>query len=71
MNGMGTWYGNAATESFFDTLRSEPANEPRVHRTHDKVRMDLFFYIDGFYDQRRHHSSLNCLSLGAHEQRCH
>jgi transposase InsO family protein len=67
MNSVGSWYDNAPMESSFGTLKSE-----RVHhhqcRTRDKARPDLFYYIEGFYNRRRLHSSLDYLSPEAHEK---
>jgi transposase InsO family protein len=69
MNGVGSWYDNAPVESFFGTLKSE-----RVHhypyRTHDEASPDLFYYIEGFYNRRRLHSSLGYLSPEGYEVLC-
>ncbi len=67
MNGVGSWYDNAPMESFIGSLKSE-----RVHhcqyRTRDEARTDLFSYIEGFYNRRRRHSSLDYLSPETYEQ---
>jgi putative transposase len=67
MNGVGSWYDNAPVESFFGTLKSE-----RVHhypyQTRDEASPDLFYYIEGFYNRRRLHSSLGYLSPEAYEE---
>ena len=77
MNSVGSWYDNALgpvaqghrapMESFIGSLKSE-----RVHhcqyRTRDEARTDLFSYIEGFYNRRRRHSSLDYLSPEAYEQ---
>ena len=70
MNGVGTWYDNAPMESFFGTLKSELVHH-RVYETRDDARPDLFFYIVGFYNRRRRHSSLDYLSPLAYEQLYH
>jgi transposase InsO family protein len=70
MNGVGTWYDNAPMESFFGTLKSELVHH-RVYETRDDARPDLFFYIEGFYNRRRRHSSLDYLSPLAYEQLYH
>jgi putative transposase len=67
MNGVGTWYDNAPMESFFGTLKSELVNH-RLYHTRDHARTDLFFYIEGFYNRRRRHTSLDHLSPQAYEQ---
>jgi len=70
MNGVGSWYDNAPTESFFGTLKSEWVHH-RVYRTRDEARSDIFFYIEAFYNRRRRHSSLDYLSPEAYEQLYH
>lgn len=67
MNGVGSWYDNAPVESFFGTLKSEWVHD-RVYRTRDEARTDIFFYIEGFYNRHRRHSSLDYLSPEAYEQ---
>jgi putative transposase len=66
MNGAGTWYDNAAMESFFGTLKCERVYL-RIYRTRDEARTDLFYYIEGFYNRRRRHSTLGYVSPEAHE----
>ena len=68
MNGAGTWYDNAPMESFFGTLKSERVHH-RAYRTRDEARSDLFSYIEGFYNPRRRHSSLDYMSPQAYEDR--
>jgi putative transposase len=66
MNSAGTWYDNAPMESFFGTLKRE-----RVHhcayQTRDEASPDVFYYIEGFYNPNRLHSSLGYLSPVAYE----
>ena len=66
MNGTGTWYDNAAMESFFGTLKTERVYLS-VYRTRDQARTDLFYYIEGFYNRRRRHSTLGYVSPEAYE----
>jgi putative transposase len=66
MNGAGTWYDNAAMESFFGTLKCERVYL-RTYRTRDEARTDLFYYIEGFYNRRRRHSTLGYVSPAAYE----
>ena len=70
MNGVGTWYDNAPMESFFGTLKSELVHH-HVYRSRDEARSDLFYYIEGFYNRRRRHSSLDYLSPEAYEHLYH
>jgi len=67
MNGVGSWYDNAPMESFIGTLKSEWVHHRQYH-TRDEASPDLFFYIEGFYNRRRRHSSLGYLSPEAYEQ---
>jgi transposase InsO family protein len=70
MNGVGSWYDNAPMESFFGTLKAEHVHHC-AYRTHDEARPDVFYYIEGFYNLRRLHSSLAYVSPMAHEQLYH
>ena len=70
MNSVGSWYDNAPMESFFGTLKRE-----RVHhcayQTRNEARPDVFYYIEGFYNRTRLHSSLGYLSPVAYESLYH
>jgi putative transposase len=70
MNGVGSWYDNAPMESFFGLLKSEHVYHC-VYRTRDEARPDVFYYIEGFYNRHRLHSSLGYVSPEAHEQLYH
>jgi transposase InsO family protein len=70
MNSTGSWYDNAPMESFFGSLKSELVHH-RLYGTHAEARPDLFFYIEGFYNRRRRHSSLGYLSPEVYEQVYH
>ena len=67
MNGAGTWYDNAPMESFFGTLKSERVHH-LVYSAHQEARTDLFQYIEGIYNPRRRHSSLDYLSPADYEK---
>jgi len=66
MNGVGSWYDNAAMESFIGTLKTEWVHH-RAYQTRDEARTDVFAYIEGFYNRRRRHSALDYLSPEAFE----
>jgi putative transposase len=70
MNGVGTWYDNAPMESFFATLKNERVYQT-VYWTRDEARADLFYYIEGWYNRWRLHSSLGYESPVAYEQLYH
>jgi len=61
MNGVGTWYDNAAMESFFGSLKSELVNHQK-YQTHQEARTSLFWYIEIFYNRIRLHSTLGYLT---------
>jgi putative transposase len=61
MNGVGSWYDNAAMESFIGTLKTEWVHH-RAYQTRDEAKTDVFAYIEGFYNRRRRHSALGYLS---------
>jgi putative transposase len=67
MNGAGAWYDNAPMESFFGTLKSERVYHC-IYRTRNEARTDLFYYIEGFYNRRRRHSTLGYVSPEAYER---
>ena len=70
MNGVGTWYDNAAMESFFGTLKSELVYN-RAYRTRAEAGPDLFYYIEAWYNRSRLHSALGYESPEAYEQTYH
>ena len=70
MNGAGTWYDNAAMESFFGTLKSEWVYR-QTYLTREQARTAIFFYIEAFYNRWRLHSAIDYFSPDAYEQRYH
>lgn len=54
---VGDAYDNAMAESFFATLECERIDR-RTYRMHTEARMDLFQYIEGWYNPHRRHSSI-------------
>ena len=66
MSRRGNCYDNAVAESFFSTVKSEL----REHfESHGEAKMELFDYIEVFYNQRRRHSTLGQISPAAFERR--
>ena len=66
MSRRGNCYDNAVMESFFSTVKSEL----RVHfDSNGEAKMELFDYIEVFYNQRRRHSTLGQISPAAFERR--
>ncbi len=66
MSRKGMPYDNAVMESFFSTVKSEL----REHfDSNGEAKMELFDYIEVFYNQRRRHSTLGQISPAAYERR--
>jgi putative transposase len=61
MSRSGNVWDNAAMESFFSSMKTEPTAR-KVYRTRDDARADVFDYIERFYNPRRRHSTLGYLS---------
>ncbi len=57
MGSVGDCYDNAICESFFATLECERIDR-RTYRTHADARLDIFQYIEGWYNLHRRHSAL-------------
>ncbi len=57
MSRKGDCWDNAVAESFFHTLKIECTNEKR-YLTREEARIDVFDYIEMFYNSHRLHSSL-------------
>ena len=57
MSRKGNCYDNAATESFFHTLKTELVHHEH-YRTRAEARASIFEYIEAFYNRQRMHSTL-------------
>ena len=68
MGSVGDCYDNAMCESFFATLETELLDRRRF-RTQSEARMEIFDFIEAFYNPRRRHSSLGNLSPVEYERR--
>jgi putative transposase len=66
MSRRGDCYDNAVMESFFSTVKSELAER---FDSFGEAKMELFDYIEVFYNQRRRHSTLGQISPAAFERR--
>lgn len=68
MGSRGDCYDNAVAESFFATLKKE-----LIHRhtwpTKNELRVEVFDYIEVFYNRQRRHSTLGQLSPADYEAR--
>jgi transposase InsO family protein len=68
MSRRGNCHDNAVAESFFSTLKSELGER---FETHGDAKMELFDYIEVFYNQRRRHSTIGQISPAEYERRSH
>lgn len=58
MSRKGNCWDNAVAESFFKTLKCEMVNHIHFETRH-QARLATFEYIEGWYNRRRKHSTLN------------
>ena len=61
MSRSGNVWDNAAMESFFSSLKTERIRG-KVYRTRDAARVDVFDYIERFYNTVRRHSTIGYIS---------
>ena len=66
MSRRGNCYDNAVMEAFFSSVKSETAEH---FDSCGEAKMELFDYIEVFYNQRRRHSTLGQISPAAFERR--
>ena len=58
MSGVGQCWDNAPMESFFASLKKELVHDADFTTTRQMARMEIFEYIEVFYNNQRLHSSL-------------
>ena len=58
MGRTGVCWDNAMAESFFSALKNERVYRT-VYATKARAKRDVIAYIEGFYNTRRRHSTLN------------
>jgi putative transposase len=61
MSRKGNCYDNAAMESFFSTLKNELTHD-RDYRSREEAQVEIFEYMELFYNRQRLHQSLNYVS---------
>lgn len=64
---VGDCYDNAMIESFFATLERELLGRMRFE-DHTQARLQIFSFIEGFYNPKRRHSSVGYLSPDDYER---
>jgi putative transposase len=65
MSRRGNCYDNAVMESLFSTVKTELADQ---FASYGDAKMELFDYIEVFYNQRRRHSTIGRISPAAFER---
>ena len=60
-------YDNACCECFFKYLKKEETNR-RIYHSLNELQMSVFEYIEGFYNSRRPHGSLEMLTPNEKEE---
>lgn len=68
MSGTGNCFDNAAMESFFHTLKTECVYFER-YETRQQAKVNIFEYVEVFYNNERRHSTLGYLSPREFERR--
>ena len=66
MSRRGDCYDNAVMESLFSTVKSEFADR---FGSYNEAKMEVFDYLEVYYDQRRRHSTLGQISPAEFERR--
>ena len=67
MSSVGNCYDNSVTETFFHTLKIELIFKT-VFKTREEARMEIFEYIEVYYNRKRKHSTLGYCSPYQFEQ---
>ncbi len=67
MGRVGSAFDNAMAESVFATLKTELVYR-RAWPTRHELEMEVFSYIEGFYNPNHRHSRLDNLSPAAYER---
>jgi putative transposase len=68
MGSRGDPWDNASAESCISTIKNELVKR-RTFQTRDQARLELFRYIESFYNPHRRHPSLQVQSPDEHERR--
>lgn len=61
-------YDNARIESFHALLKKEHVYQRPIYQNFEEAKVEIFSYVQGFYNNRRIHSSLAYLSPSQFEQ---
>jgi len=61
MSRRGNYWDNAVAEAFFSSLKSEQIKR-KIYPSRSEAKVEIFEYIEGFYNVVRRHKHLNQLS---------
>lgn len=61
MSRKGNCYDNACAETFFSTIKCELLYHKK-YKTRDEARMDIFWYIEIFYNRQRRHQAIDYMT---------
>jgi transposase InsO family protein len=67
MSRKGNCWDNAPAESFFHTLKTELVHHRR-YRTREEAKLEIFEYIEVFYNRQRRHSTIGYQTPMGYEQ---
>ena len=68
MSGKGNYWDNAVAESFFKTLKTELIyRNKRINK--QQMKLEIFQYIEIFYNKKRRHSALNYKTIEEFNQK--
>ena len=68
MSHKGNCWDNAVSESFIHTLKIEKINRCKF-MTREKAKLEIFEYIEIYYNRKRAHSSIDYMSPFEFEKR--
>lgn len=70
MSRKGNCWDNACAETFFSTIKSERLHH-RTYQNFEEARLDIFWYIECFYNRQRRHQALGYITPVAFLEKYH
>lgn len=70
MSRKGNCWDNACAETFFSTIKSERLHH-RTYKNLEEARLDIFWYIECFYNRQRRHQALGYITPVAFLEKYH
>ncbi len=68
MSRKGNCWDNAVAENFFKILKSEMTDH-RKYKTHSQAKIEIFEFIEIWYNRKRSHEKLGYISPTEYEQK--